>query len=71
MSSSAVDNIGSSFNSYDDQVQALSAGRFKDPFSFLGAHKLTNTDTELRLYLPTALNVVINLGGKKIKDAAI
>ncbi|MGY8835444.1 MAG: 1,4-alpha-glucan branching protein GlgB [Enterobacterales bacterium] len=53
-------------NSYDAQVHALNTGRFKDPFSFLGAHK-TDAEVEIRLYLPCAINVSVTLNNKSIE----
>lgn len=42
---------------YDAQVNALNIGRFKDPFSFLGAHKVSESNIEVRVYLPGAQHV--------------
>ena len=53
-------------NSYDAQVHALNTGRFKDPFSFLGAHK-TDAEVEVRFYLPCAISVSVTLNNKSIK----
>lgn len=50
---------------YDAQVTALQGGRFKDPFSFLGAHAYKNS-YEIRVYLPAAKNVNIIINDKKV-----
>ncbi|BED91201.1 1,4-alpha-glucan branching enzyme GlgB [Pseudoalteromonas sp. MM1] len=50
---------------YDAQVTALQGGRFKDPFSFLGAHAYKN-GYEIRVYLPAAKNVNIIINDKKV-----
>ena len=50
---------------YDSQVTALAAGRFKDPFSFLGAHS-TQSGIEVRVYLPAALQVELLIGDQTI-----
>ncbi|PWS54617.1 1,4-alpha-glucan branching protein GlgB [Pseudoalteromonas sp. meg-B1] len=50
---------------YDAQVTALAAGRFKDPFSFLGAHS-TQSGIEVRVYLPAALQVELLIGDQTI-----
>ncbi|MDX1362143.1 MAG: 1,4-alpha-glucan branching protein GlgB, partial [Pseudoalteromonas tetraodonis] len=50
---------------YDAQVNALTAGRFKDPFSFLGAHNI-QSGTEIRVYLPAALRVELLIDGQVI-----
>ena len=51
---------------YDAQVTALVAGRFKDPFSFLGAHS-TQSGIEFRVYLPAALQVELLIDGQAIR----
>ncbi|MBQ4833446.1 1,4-alpha-glucan branching protein GlgB [Pseudoalteromonas sp. MMG010] len=51
---------------YDAQVSALQSGCFKDPFSFLGAHELKNNTTEIRLFLPAAINVKVNIKGQLV-----
>lgn len=50
---------------YDSQVTALAAGRFKDPFSFLGTHS-TQSGIEIRVYLPAALQVELLIGDQTI-----
>ncbi|KPZ58465.1 MULTISPECIES: 1,4-alpha-glucan branching protein GlgB [unclassified Pseudoalteromonas] len=50
---------------YDEQVRALQGGRFKDPFSFLGAHAYKN-GYEIRVYLPAAKSVSIFINDKKV-----
>ena len=50
---------------YDAQVTALAAGRFKDPFSFLGAHS-TQIGIEIRVYLPAALQVELLIDGQAV-----
>ncbi|MBQ4849685.1 1,4-alpha-glucan branching protein GlgB [Pseudoalteromonas sp. MMG012] len=51
---------------YSAQLAALQAGVFGDPFSFLGAHKLSDTEYEVRVYLPSAKHV--SLVGKNHKS---
>ena len=46
---------------YDQQVNALKRGCFKDPFSFLGVHAITDTHSEIRCYMPGATKVTIKL----------
>ncbi|TMO77061.1 1,4-alpha-glucan branching enzyme [Pseudoalteromonas sp. S3776] len=50
---------------YDEQVRALQGGRFKDPFSFLGAHAY-KSGYEIRVYLPAAKSVSIFINDKKV-----
>lgn len=50
---------------YDEQVRALQGGRFKDPFSFLGAHA-SKSGYEIRVYLPAAKSVSIFINDKKV-----
>ncbi|TMO71415.1 1,4-alpha-glucan branching enzyme [Pseudoalteromonas sp. S3785] len=50
---------------YDEQVRVLQGGRFKDPFSFLGAHAY-KSGYEIRVYLPAAKSVSIFINGKKV-----
>ncbi|KZN46248.1 1,4-alpha-glucan branching protein GlgB [Pseudoalteromonas luteoviolacea] len=50
---------------YTDQVAALQAGSFSDPFSFLGPHVVKvgpKTYTVLRVFIPSALSVAVVLG---------
>ncbi|MBB1469882.1 1,4-alpha-glucan branching enzyme, partial [Pseudoalteromonas sp. SG41-5] len=46
---------------YDQQVNALKRGCFKDPFSFLGVHAITDTHSEIRCYMPGATKLTIKL----------
>ncbi|KZN69347.1 1,4-alpha-glucan branching protein GlgB [Pseudoalteromonas luteoviolacea] len=55
---------------YSDQVSALSAGHFSDPFSFLGPHEErleNNTVTVVRVYIPSATSVEVLHKGLKTK----
>ena len=52
---------------YDAQVNALSTGRFKDPFSFLGAHVLNESNAEVRLYLPDAQSASLTINNKLVE----
>jgi 1,4-alpha-glucan branching enzyme len=56
-----------STNNYDPHVNALQSARFKDPFSFLGAHELDDTSVEIRLYLPGALTAKVKLKNKFVE----
>ncbi|KID55761.1 glycogen branching protein [Pseudoalteromonas luteoviolacea] len=56
---------------YTDQVSALQAGTFSDPFSFLGPHSVKvgpKVYTVLRVYIPSAhsVSVVLNKKTKKL-----
>lgn len=46
---------------YEQQVDALKRGCFKDPFSFLGLHAISDTHSEIRCYMPGATNLSIKL----------
>lgn len=46
---------------YQAQITALTAGCFKDPFSFLGPHKVNSESYEVRCFLPGAKTVSVVL----------
>ena len=52
---------------YDAQVNALNIGRFKDPFSFLGAHKVSESNIEVRVYLPGAQHVSLSIDNQLVE----
>ncbi|EAW29096.1 glycogen branching enzyme [Alteromonadales bacterium TW-7] len=52
---------------YDAQVNALNIGRFKDPFSFLGAHKVSESNIEVRVYLPGAQHVSLSIDNQIVE----
>jgi 1,4-alpha-glucan branching enzyme len=52
---------------YDAQVNALNIGRFKDPFSFLGAHKVSESNIEVRVYLPDAQHVSLLIDNQLVE----
>ena len=62
---STKNRVSTQLVDYDAQVNALTAGRFKDPFSFLGAHNI-QSGTEIRVYLPAALRVELLIDGQVI-----
>ena len=62
---STKNRVSTQLVDYDAQVNALTAGRVKDPFSFLGAHN-TQSGTEIRVYLPAALRVELLIDGQVI-----
>ena len=51
---------------YQSQIEALSAGCFKDPFSFLGPHKINDSRYEVRCFLPGASTVSVVMGSQQI-----
>ena len=51
---------------YQKQIDALASGCFRDPFSFLGAHKSGDSSYEIRCFLPGASSVSVLLGTEKI-----
>ncbi|WP_404343889.1 1,4-alpha-glucan branching protein GlgB [Pseudoalteromonas mariniglutinosa] len=61
---------------YQQHIDALQQGCFKDPFSFLGAHKVSANCYEIRCYLPgaNALQIVIadtRYAAVQIADSAL
>ncbi|KZN48060.1 1,4-alpha-glucan branching protein GlgB [Pseudoalteromonas luteoviolacea] len=59
-----------SIDDYSDQVSALSAGHFSDPFSFLGSHEERfeeHTVTAVRVYIPSATSIEVLHKGVKTK----
>ena len=57
----------SQYADYDAQVNALNIGRFKDPFSFLGAHKVSESNIEVRVYLPGAQHVSLSIDNQLVE----
>ncbi|MBU76354.1 MAG: 1,4-alpha-glucan branching enzyme [Pseudoalteromonadaceae bacterium] len=53
---------------YQAQIDALSSGCYKDPFSFLGPHKVNASSFEIRCFLPGASQLSI-LQGKQVIEA--
>ena len=67
MSSSVLNSSSTQkFTNYESQANALRSGRFKDPFSFLGAHKVSVNKVEIRFYLPSASSVKVHFKQKII-----
>ena len=52
----------STLQHYGPQVDALQRGCFKDPFSFLGTHSISETKSEVRCYMPGAGKVSLKFG---------
>jgi len=53
---------------YQAHIDALSSGCYKDPFSFLGPHKVSASSFEIRCFLPGASQLSI-LQGKQVIEA--
>lgn len=59
----------STLQHYGPQVNALQRGCFKDPFSFLGTHSISETKSEVRCYMPGAGKVSLKLGEQRLECA--